>query len=385
MKKIMMMAMMVVASATAFAGDSDALLVDLAYDAFNKQSTIMTENQAMKQIGGTEKPVDEALMTESAYNAIMMALECDKYDQQPNEKGKVAPKFAAKNAQRLWVARNTFINAGQAAAQQHDDAGIIKYWGTFVDTFNNPFFAAERSAFDKLDENVKKDQLNLLGQVAYFAGSHSQKTGLVAKAREYYEIAADNQFVDEEIRNAAHNSVLTLMREGLKDKADTLRVLEEYKQMYSQKPDDDLLMNAIYVMYSELKDKDSMRSLLDARLEKDPNNYMALANKGLMAMEDNNADEAINYLSKAVDIQPENSVVRMYLGICYNAKASTTSETDPAKAKEIFKLAIDQFDKCKELDPDMMQSRWGYNRYQAYYNYYGEDAPETKQAEADSK
>ena len=78
MKKIMMMAMMVVASATAFAGDSDAfkalkknlkglafaeaeaqvknsidqlanaqekaaaynMLVDLAYDAFNKQSTI---------------------------------------------------------------------------------------------------------------------------------------------------------------------------------------------------------------------------------------------------------------------------------------------------------------------------------------------------------
>ena len=32
-----------------------------------------------------------------------------------------------------------------------------------------------------------------------------------------------------------------------------------------------------------------------------------------------------------------------------------------------------------------MQSNWGYNRYNAYYNYYGEDAPETKQAEADSK
>jgi hypothetical protein len=32
-----------------------------------------------------------------------------------------------------------------------------------------------------------------------------------------------------------------------------------------------------------------------------------------------------------------------------------------------------------------MQSNWGYNRYNAYYNYYGENAPETKQAEADSK
>ena len=32
----------------------------------------------------------------------------------------------------------------------------------------------------------------------------------------------------------------------------------------------------------------------------------------------------------------------------------------------------------------MLQAKWGYNRYNAYYNHYGEDAPETKQAEAES-
>ena len=127
MKKIMMMAMMVVASATAFAGDSDAfkalkknlkglafaeaeaqvknsidqlanaqekaaaynMLVDLAYDAFNKQSTIETENQLAKQMGQQEKPIDKELMAESAYNAICNAITCDQFDQQPNEKGKV--------------------------------------------------------------------------------------------------------------------------------------------------------------------------------------------------------------------------------------------------------------------------------------------------------
>ena len=111
MKKLMMMAMMVVASATAFAGYSDAfkafkksfkglgyaeaealvkssidqfanaqekaaaynMLVDLAYDAFNKQSTIETENQLAKQMGQQEKPIDKELMAESAYNAICNA------------------------------------------------------------------------------------------------------------------------------------------------------------------------------------------------------------------------------------------------------------------------------------------------------------------------
>ena len=171
MKKIMMMAMMVVASATAFAGDSDAfkalkknlkglgyaeaetlvknsidqlanaqekaaaynMLVDLAYDAFNKQSIIVTENQMAVQMGKEEKPVDNELMTTSAYNAIVNAIECDKYDQQPNEKGKVAPKFSDKNAQRLWMGpRNQLVNAGQEAVQNQDNASARKYWTMYA-------------------------------------------------------------------------------------------------------------------------------------------------------------------------------------------------------------------------------------------------------------
>ena len=32
-----------------------------------------------------------------------------------------------------------------------------------------------------------------------------------------------------------------------------------------------------------------------------------------------------------------------------------------------------------------LQANWGYTRYQAYYGYYGPNAAETKQAEAESK
>ena len=168
-----MMAVMFVASATAFAGDSDALkailkaktyadaetllkgsldqlanaqekakaynkLIDLAMDQFNAQSTIQTENQVAKQMGKEEKPVDTKLMADMAVNALNAAIECDKYDQQPNEKGKVSPKFAKANAQRLWMGpRNQLVNAGQNALSAHDNATARKYWELF--TLSNEF------------------------------------------------------------------------------------------------------------------------------------------------------------------------------------------------------------------------------------------------------
>jgi hypothetical protein len=63
-------------------------LVDLAMKQFNDQQSIQQTNQIMKK----NDPVDEAAMSEGAYNALINAIECYKYDQLPNAKGKVATK-----------------------------------------------------------------------------------------------------------------------------------------------------------------------------------------------------------------------------------------------------------------------------------------------------
>ena len=55
---------------------------------------------------------------------------------------------------------------------------------------------------------------------------------------------------------------------------------------------------------------------------------------------------------------------------------------DPAR-KALYEEAVKLFDKAKELDPNKDTSNWGYNRYNAYYNLYGENDARTKQAEAE--
>jgi tetratricopeptide (TPR) repeat protein len=403
MKKFMMMAIMLVASATAFAGDSDALkailkaktyaeaetllnsslaslasdaekakaynkLVDLAYEAFMTQSTIETENQLNKQMGKEEKPVDVQLMAEMAYNALAAAQECDKYDQMPNEKGKVAPKFAEKNAQRLWTnIRNQLVNSGQDALQAKDNALARKYWQMFTLSDAFPFFK-------NCDREAQKP---FFGQVARFAAIFAYQDKDMDMANKLADIAMKDP---EEYENAI-NLKMEIMGDGLTTKEDSVNYINNLKTLYAEHKTNGI-MEKLYNMLSATGEKAAAEKILDDALAADPNNFVALADKGMGLLNDNPA-EASNYLKKAYDIKSDNALLATYLATSLSMQAQNIE--DPAKKKELYKEAIVYFDKAKELDPERLQANWGYNRYNAYYNYYGEDAAETKQAEADYK
>ena len=403
MKKLFMMAVMMVASATAFAGDSDALkailkaktyaeaealvkssvgslandaekakaynkLVDLAMAQFDAQSTIQTENQLAKQMGKEEKPVDQKLMNEMAFNAITAAMECDKYDQKPNEKGKVAPKFDKKNAQRLWFApRNTLVNAGQDALTAKDNASARKFWQLFVES--------DAAALFK-DQN-RDQQKAFFGQVARFAAIFAYQDKDMAKALELADIAMK----DEQEYEQALNLKLEILGDGLKTKDDSVKYVSNLKDIYAVHKVNGV-MEKLYNVLLGLGQTAEADKILDDALAADPNNFVALADKGLSLLTANKADEAVKYLKKAFEVKPDNAVIATYAGTAYSVQAQNVE--DAAKKKALYKEAIELFDKAKELDPDMLQAKWGYNRYNAYYNYYGENAPETKQAEQDS-
>ena len=403
MKKLFVLAVMMVASATAFAGDSDALkailktktyaeaealvkanlgslandaekakaynkLVDLALAQFDAQSTIQTENQVAKQMGKEEKPVDQKLMSDMAYNAIVAGLECDKYDQKPNEKGKVSPKFASKNAQRLWFApRNQLINAGQDALTAKDNATARKYWTLFVESDAAPMFK---------DQN-RDQQKPFFGQVARFAAIFAYQDKDMAKALELADVALKDP---QEYENAL-NLKLEILGDGLKTKDDSLKYVENLKTLYAEHKTNGV-MEKLYNTLIGVGQAAEADKIIDEALAADPNNFVALADKGLSLLQAQKAEEAVKYLKRAYDIKNDNAIIATYAGTAYVVQAQNVE--DPAKKKELYKQAIEMFDKAKELDPDMLQAKWGYNRYNAYYNYYGENAPETKQAEQDS-
>ena len=202
----MMMALALVASATAFAGDSDALkaikkaktyaeaaqlvktsqlandeeraeaynkLVDLAMEKVGKETGTIAQNQAAVQLGtGKEEAYDTLGLADAICNAIASAIECNKYDQLPNAKGKVKPQYDEKNAQRIWAVRTHLVNIGQDEARKGNNAGVLKYWGAFLDSDTDPLFAAQ-------DHEAEK---GYIGQVAYFAGRYAFDAKDLARA-----------------------------------------------------------------------------------------------------------------------------------------------------------------------------------------------------------
>ena len=402
MKKLIVAAMMVLGATSAFAGDSDALkavmkaktyaeaeallkqnlgqlandaekakaynkLVDLGMKAYNDQQSIMQTNQIMKK----NDPIDENAMNEGAYNALLNAVECYKYDQLPNAKGKVAPKFGS-NAARVWAARVQLVNAGQTAAQNNKADEVLKYWGAFLDTDSEPLFAS-------IDAKQKDGEKEYIGQVALFAARYAYQAKDAARCEKYCDIAMKSE---KEAKDAL-NLKLYVMKDGLKTHADSLAYVDKLKGLYAQDENNEVILDGLNSMYSSMKMEKEQEALLNAAIAKNPSNFVALANLGMMYIQKNDADNAIKNLKLALAAKPDNVTVLTYLGACYNSKAGALQ--DPNGRKVVYKEAVKVLDKAKELDPEKAQANWGYTRYQAYYGYYGPTAAETKKAEEESK
>lgn len=398
-----MMALALVASATAFAGDSDALkaikksknyadaaqlvktsqlandeeraeaynkLVDLAMEKVGKETGTIAQNQAAAQLGtGKEEAYDTLGLGDAICNAIAAAIECNKYDQLPNAKGKVKPQYDEKNAQRIWAVRTHLVNIGQEEARKNNNAAVLKYWGAFLDSDADPLFAAQ-------DHEQEK---GYIGQVAFFAGRYAFDAKQMERADKYFDIAMK----DPEMKKDALTFKLYAAGSNLKSKEDSLKYIDQLKTLYNNDPENDVLLDKLFTMYDGMKDKAAQTALLDNHLAKYPNSFAALANKGMMAIADNNAEEGANWLRKAAASSPENPVIQTYLGTCLSVQAGQTD--DAAKRKALYQEAVQALDKAKQLDPNKQQANWGYNRYQAYYGLYGADDTKTKDAELDTK
>lgn len=405
MKKIFVMAAMVLGVSAAYAGDSEPLkaitksktyaeaeallnstldqlaspqekakaynkLYELSMKDFETVSAVIAENQRAAVMKTEQQAYDTAAYYNSAYNAVKAAVECDKYDGQPDAKGKtkIAYRKDETRLQKLTQARLELVNGGQWIDGKNDEAGLLKYWGLFLESRNTHLFEA-----------LPKEPF--LGQVAFYAGAYAERANKLEKANQYFDIAMQ----DPEWAEKAENAKFEVAGKNLKTEADTLRYIGQLKDLYTQK-NSEAAFSVLCKLYSSSNKTAELNALVDDMLKKNPTNFLALAYHtqsiadAVSRQEENqNWDPAIEAYKKLLDASDKNQAfVYAGLGQCLCKKAGLVQDRNAQK--ELFKEALPLLEKAKELDPDN-NNNWGYFLYVCYgsvFSYNDDRAIELK-------
>ncbi len=399
MKKLMMMAMMLVASATAFAGDSDALkailkakdfkeaqslissslaqltdasekakaynkLVDLAYEKYKKEDDVKTTNMVMHK----EDPVDTDGMLEAGKVALQAAMECDKYDQQPNEKGKVAIKFRQKNQDRTKVIRLSLLQAGIDLANNEKNKEAFDNFDIYLQSAKSAFFEGV--------DGVSKNDPNL-GVAAFYGGRAAYNLEKFDKAIEYFKIGVAD--TAKQIHDLSFDFLLYTMRNSQKTAADSAKFLTDMADLYKEYPDAEQIYSSLSDAYIAKGMNAEVIKLADERMAKYPDSSLPHVYKAFLLMQDKKYDDAIAEFAKVKEDKSPvylNSIFNS--AVCKYNKASEFNEAnsdirtgrlkpaDHDKFMNMLKDAQGDFEKAKELDPDQKTVKWQYLLHNVY-------------------
>lgn len=292
-------------------------------------------------------------------NALNDAVKCDEFDNQPNDKGKVAPKFRKKNADRLANFRSVLINA---ANETTDPDQKLSLANAYINSSESPLFA-----------EVLKNGDQYIGYAQFFAAAAYYNKENWGKAAEY----AEKALKFDDVKENAEQYLVSALTKNLKTKADTLAYLKKLNDINADK-----YMAQIASLYNQIGEKELSNKILNDAIAKDPNNKMAYAIKGENAMNAKDWDEAIKNFKKTVEIDPEFVAVWFNLGVCASSKGFDLNEQlsengrltpeNDAKVKDALKEAMGYYEKVRSLDPNREKvSNWPY-QLRMIYNALGE-------------
>lgn len=332
-------------------------LVDLALTDYDKAEKKALEAQLAKN--DEEMAKQNGKKAKAAYNALKMAMECNKADNEPNAKGKVAPKFMKKNADRLIIVRNSLVQAGLDAYNTKNYSDAKKYFGGFVESRVDPLFS-------KSDFSAEKD----FGQIAYYAALAAYFDKDHKRCSKYADIALGSG-EENVIADAITIKIGALEQQAMDKSIDTLKFVKSVKKIYDAYPENETAFGKLEGLYDEAGMKKEAADLLNDRLAKNPNDAMANAYVGQNAQAEEKYVEAIAAYEKALTTKPDFLHVKMNMGVCYLNKAAKAidANTDArgnikADAKDAIMADLNKsksiLEEVKAADPDRAQVNWSY-------------------------
>ena len=366
MKRIMIMAMMAAATATAFAQSEvvknakklfdkgqleeavkmvepvlnegsaadKATAWNMVSEGYYKKFSDIQDLQIKEKVQPTGATIDEKGMYESGMKALEAAMKCDEFDIQPNEKGKVKPRFRQASQQKYQNVRLACINAGQFFYNQKDYKGAFDAFALYVNSGDSPMFEGV-----DLKDTYKYE-------IAYFTSLSAYQSKDYPNVIKYAQIAAQ----DTAMAKDATEILVFSKKETMKTPQDTLEYIDMLKKASQQFPEDQRYSAWIGDYYLTTNRTEELSTWADAEIAKNPDDkftYLAAAYQA-----------GVSLNSKAIKMKDELS----------DKKTGMLTAANAAKVKEVLQEAKPYLEKVRELDPDHEQVNWVYALYQLYYN-----------------
>ena len=330
-------------------------LFNIDYAIFLRENTIEVNNKKNK----TQIPYDTVAYYNGIVGALKAAMECDKYDVTPNEKGKVKIRFREINGNKVFLVRPQVINAGLAAYNKKDYAKAFDNFSLYIESAKAPLFSAIKT--DGPDK--------YLSTVAYYASLVAYSNKNYDGVKKYIDIA----LADTSVKRDAMELKVYIY----KDTKDSVNYLNALKEAHASYPTESKYFDMLVNYYLSAGNPEATKKFASEEMAKDPNNKSALYVNGVVLMNQKMWDEAVVSFKKAIELDPEYMEANFNAGVCLNSKASEMRDKLADKRGNltmaqynsiipIVKESCIYLEKARQIAPDR-KDLWAYPLYTVYY------------------
>ena len=331
-----------------------------------KKAVIDAENR--KRAEGA--PYNEAQMYGYTYELGHELENCEKYDNAPDAKGKISPKYSEFIITAYAQEFGQFYNAGAYFYGNEDYTKSYDLFKMFIEAADK-LYKAGMMEEDKVNVPVAAYNMALCGM----------------QMEDYEKVLShvDKAMVNKQMAPSAfrYKTVATV------ELGDTAKWIELCLEGVKSYPEDAYFSQSLIQYYDNRGENDKLNELADKLIAADPNNPLFLFLKGYIAQgrferEGDKAnpadlDTAIEWYKKSIEVDGNYETSLSNLGRCYLQKAQILNNEQPntrdkkvlAKFKETlngyFKEALPLYERLREIKPDRTDL-WMNGLMNCYYN-----------------
>lgn len=313
-------------------------------ESIRKQYDAINENMYLK------KTVDTASFFNIIRKLFLANESLDTLDATPNEKGRVKPKYRAKNSMFLHTIRQNLFNGGAFFIRKQKFEDAFKMMDAYLDCSRQPLFSSY-----KYPENP---------EAAYWALYSGYKLSNPTLTLKYADIAK---------QDTSHlEYTLQYLCETYKSLGDTTAYVNTLKEGIERYLDYPYFFSYLVDYYTSRNQLDSALTVVEKGLEHDPERILFLSSKNNLLLNLGKYEECIKVSDKL--ISKDDSLAEAYYnaGVAYINMAFVLEKEKKATKKQReaildkYRKAKPYIEKYRQLAPDK-KDRWAAALYNIYY------------------